>query len=441
MFLFDKKFFEEKCMINSNAVKFSLAAFGCGIFLAACGDDVTKVTNSGLDVVASADSLGKCTGERFGEMMFAQKENAVFVCADSAWQNVSAAGDSSDGKACAVEMLADSSGYKVVCGGDSVGVILDGLASEGCSIADDGMGTVTQVCGEDTVTFNKGLCGSSPYEPLKGFCFEDSVYSCEGKPYDPSKKFCYEKAVYALCDGKPYDPTDSVWKCIDGRIAMEFTDERDGQTYAAVKIGEQLWMAENLNFAYPKLTISGSEEDSTESAALDSISFCYNNDPVNCEKYGRLYTWAAAMDSLAVLGDSAGFGCGYGVDCSPTYPVRGICPEGWHLPDTAEWFALRNFIEKQLGDTALVGYALKSTSEWISNGIGSDMFGFKALPAGYLNVRDLKFSDIQQNAYFWSSVARDDEDGFFTNLEYDYPDFDVWRDFKYAAYSVRCIKD
>lgn len=385
--------------------------------LAACGDDVTKVTNvtqetSKLEVVASVDSLGKCTAERSGEMKFAQKENAVFFCADSAWQNVSMAGE-------------DSSAEN----------------GKGCSITDDGMGTVTQVCGEDTVTFNKGICGSSPYEPLKGFCFEDSVYSCEGKPYDPSKKFCYEKAVYELCDGKPYNPTDSVWKCIDGRIAMEFTDKRDKQTYAAVKIGEQIWMAENLNFAYPKLARSESETDSTESAALDSISFCYNNDPANCEKYGRLYTWAAAMDSVAVLGDSTGFGCGYRVDCSPTYPVRGICPEGWHMPDTTEWFALRNFIEKQLGDTALVGYALKSTSEWISNGIGSDTFGFKGLPAGYLNVKNLKFSSFQREAYFWSSVAWDDEEGVNMSLEYDYPAFDDWRDFKYAAYSVRCVKD
>lgn len=82
---------------------------------------------------------------------------------------------------------------------------------------------------------------------------------------------------------------------------MEFTDKRDKQTYAAVKIGEQIWMAENLNFAYPKLARSESETDSTESAALDSISFCYNNDPANCEKYGRLYTWAAALVSVAVI--------------------------------------------------------------------------------------------------------------------------------------------
>ncbi len=100
-----------------------------------------------------------------------------------------------------------------------------------------------------------------------------------------------------------------------------FTDARDGKTYKTVKIGSQTWMAENLNCAYSEGT---------------ARSYCYGNDPANCEKYDRLYTWSAAMDSAAVFGDG-GKGCGYGVKCTPTYPVRGACPEGWHLPSNAEW--------------------------------------------------------------------------------------------------------
>ena len=67
------------------------------------------------------------------------------------------------------------------------------------------------------------------------------------------------------------------------------TDDRDGQTYKTVKIGEQWWMAENLNYRYIQQTYNGGEKDSS--------SYCYNDDPANCEKYGRLYLWSAAMDS------------------------------------------------------------------------------------------------------------------------------------------------
>ena len=64
-------------------------------------------------------------------------------------------------------------------------------------------------------------------------------------------------------------------------------DDRDGQTYRTVKIGDQWWMAENLNYAYLQPT-----------ETLDSSSFCYDNDPENCKQYGRLYLFSAAMDSV-----------------------------------------------------------------------------------------------------------------------------------------------
>ena len=66
-------------------------------------------------------------------------------------------------------------------------------------------------------------------------------------------------------------------------------DDRDGQTYKTVKIGSQWWMAENLNYAYLQPT-----------ASEDSSSFCYNNLPENCEKYGRLYLWSAMIRRLKV---------------------------------------------------------------------------------------------------------------------------------------------
>ncbi len=102
------------------------------------------------------------------------------------------------------------------------------------------------------------------------------------------------------------------------------TDTRDGQTYKTVTIGTQTWMAENLNYAYTGVPYNYSGYTS------DSTSWCYENDPANCAKYGRLYTWAAAMDSSGTWSTN-GKGCGYGSECSPTGTIRGICPEGWHV--------------------------------------------------------------------------------------------------------------
>ena len=355
---------------------FVLAVF-IVMFLAACGDDVTKVTNitqetSGLEVVASADSLGKCTAGRSGEMKFAQKENAVYVCADSAWKKASTEGkdgsDGKDGTSCTVELLVDSSGYKVVCGGDSVGVIFNGEKGsagkdgETCSFADNGDGTILQICGRDSVTLYKALCGNKPFDPAKSFCVADSAVSlCGGKVYDLSENFCFKDSVYdyALCNGSKFNPTEKV--CHNERLYGFFKDLRDDQIYRMVQIGEQTWMAQNLNYAYMPDTVKDLEE-------------YYET------RYGRLYHWSAAMDSAAIFSEN-GKGCGNVESCSPTYPIRGICPDGWHLSDTTEWNTLFDFVRGQIGnrDSTLLAAALKSTTGWrISN--GSDIFGFESLP-------------------------------------------------------------
>ena len=177
------------------------------------------------------------------------------------------------------------------------------------------------------------------------------------------------------------------------------TDTRDGKTYKTVRIGLQTWMAENLNYETNK-------------------SYCYDNDPANCRKYGRLYTWAAAREA---------------------------CPAGWHLPSDAEWDALKRFVAGSLfgGETDSAGYALKSESGWEeSEGKrgGSDAVGFGALPAGGRGG-DGTFGSVLEAAVFWSST----EDG----ASYAYGRFlyctvtalCTFGYYKDGALSVRCVKD
>jgi uncharacterized protein (TIGR02145 family) len=217
------------------------------------------------------------------------------------------------------------------------------------------------------------------------------------------------------------------------------TDSRDGQTYKTVTIGTQTWMAQNLNYAYTDVPYKHGNYTS------DSTSWCYNDDANNCSKYGRLYTWAAAMDSVGTLSTN-GKGCGFGTTCSPTYPVRGICPEGWHLPTKAEFETLITAVSGQF----TAGKVLKSTSGWRLNN-GSDAFAFSALPAGYRND-DGDYSVEGDDAYFWSSTegngesfwssTEDDSDYAYSMYLYYINDVAYLSDdYKYYGYSVRCLKD
>ena len=179
--------------------------------------------------------------------------------------------------------------------------------------------------------------------------------------------------------------TDSTDTCEYGMLV----DDRDGQTYKTVKIGDQWWMAENLNY--------------------ETVGSCYDDKASNCSKYGRLYVWAAA---------------------------RTACPSGWHLPAKAECETLLTAV----GGDYSAGKALKSTAGWGGSGNGSDAFGFSALPAGYRSEVGRYYNE-GESVDFWSST----ED--YSNTAY-HIDMNNRCDHAYLnalpkldGNSVRCVKD
>ena len=201
----------------------------------------------------------------------------------------------------------------------------------------------------------------------------------------------------------------------------ELLDDRDGQTYKTVKIGDQVWMAENLNF----------ETDE---------SVCYHDSVEYCDKYGRLYTWAAAMDSAGTWSTN-GKGCGYGNTCSVASTgsatlVRGVCPEGWHLPTKTEWETLFNAV----GGESTAGKVLKSTSGWDDNGNGTDAFSFSALPAGFRYYNGSYYGE-GDNADFWSSTESLSNYAYYMLLDCDDVNAGLYYDYKNHGFSVRCLKD
>jgi uncharacterized protein (TIGR02145 family) len=164
-------------------------------------------------------------------------------------------------------------------------------------------------------------------------------------------------------------------------------DSRDGKTYKTVKIGSQTWMAENLNFEA-------------------SGSACYDNNSSNCDAYGRLYNWNAAMSA---------------------------CPSGWRLPSDTEWTVLTDFVG------ANAGTKLKAASGWFGGGNGTDDFGFSALLGGY--GWDGSFSLVGDYGYWWSATEGDASYAWSRFMDLSYRGVSMYFGLKEYLFSVRCVRD
>jgi len=188
-----------------------------------------------------------------------------------------------------------------------------------------------------------------------------------------------------------------------------FTDARDGKTYKTVKIGNQTWMAENLNYA----TAKGSWCYTLPNRAGD-------DEKPNCAKYGRLYDWATA---------------------------KSACPKGWHLPSKYEWQTLVDY----LGGNNVAGGKLKSIGGWNSPNTGAtDSSGFAALPGGFRDDGNNRFSFMSWLGLWWSATQYDplnvwvcalNEHSTEAELSYYNNNYFDLHFYVNNGFSVRCVKD
>jgi len=192
----------------------------------------------------------------------------------------------------------------------------------------------------------------------------------------------------------------------------------EGNIYKTVKIGNQVWMAENLNTTkYRNGDQIPNDTSTAEWYLLTEGAFCnYNNDANNSKSYGKLYNWYAINDS------------------------RHLAPVGWHVPANAEWSILFTF----LGGDSIAGAKLKETgiSHWPGPNSGStNESGFTAIPGGFRSeIGDFKF--INYRGYWWSSTLTTQ------TMAWDFillPNFNGVFDGDWervsVGLSVRCIKD
>ena len=212
----------------------------------------------------------------------------------------------------------------------------------------------------------------------------------------------------------------------DSQQKGSFTDSRDGKTYKTVKIGEQVWMAENLNYNAKGSKCYG--EDGKVEIGYDendnpiTITLSPNEIQVNCTKYGRLYDWSTAMNIDAKFNEEEWGGS--------DVKYRGICPSGWHIPSDGEWDALMTAV----GGEDIAETKLKATSGWTRDN-GTDDYGFSALPGGYGSSEDGRFHGVGSYGNWWSASGRSSSG-------------DVCRIMYYGGewlagsclYSVRCVQ-
>jgi uncharacterized protein (TIGR02145 family) len=189
-----------------------------------------------------------------------------------------------------------------------------------------------------------------------------------------------------------------------------------GYNYKVVKIGNQVWMAENLKTAkYNDGTTILNVEDNIQWSNLTTGAWVYyNNDASNNTKYGKLYNWYAV---------------------SPiTNGNKNVCPTGWHVPSQAEWMILTNYIGPS------PSYYLKAITTWLENGNGSNSSRFNGVGSGYRT----HLGDFLHQGYecsYWSSTEAGSNWAIrlrFISNSSEVQNLDLVKRF---GFSVRCLKD
>jgi uncharacterized protein (TIGR02145 family) len=205
-------------------------------------------------------------------------------------------------------------------------------------------------------------------------------------------------------------------------------DSRDGQVYATVKIGNQWWMAENLNIGNMILGAF----DQTDDGTIEK--YCYDNDPANCVTYGGLYQWDEMMQYTTIES------------------TQGVCPIGWHLPSDEEWKTLEMFLgmtQAEADDTdnrgTDQGSQLASNEPLWMDGLldmnavfGSS--GFDALPGGYRSGTNSSFYSQSYYTSFWSS-SESGTDAWFRSLSNGITTVYRFAISPAVGAGVRCVKD
>ena len=217
-------------------------------------------------------------------------------------------------------------------------------------------------------------------------------------------------------------PESGSFNCGDPLV-----DPRDNQSYNTVQIGEQCWMAQNLNVG-TMINSNSSGDNQSDNGIFEK--YCYGNDSLNCDEYGGLYQWGEAMQYTTEEG------------------TQGICPEGWHLPANGEYCTMATFLDPTVNCTAIgltgtdAGGKMKETGydHWINPNTGAtNESGFAGLPDAYRYYNG-NFDYMGYYGYFWQSTDYGSEH-YYWYLAFNSGKIGRNHTPYGFGFSVRCVKD
>ena len=306
----------------------------------------------------------------------------------------------------------------------------------------------TAMCGGEVLTdggmpiIERGLCWSTSHNPTTN----------DSHTMDGAGTGSFTSTLTGLAAGTTYYvrayAVNSVGTAYSGELSFTtMTDacqgvatitDIDGNVYNTVSIGNQCWMKENLRTT--KYTNGTTITNGSSASTSTSTRYYYNSG--NSPSYGYLYNWSAVKGPAAVSANN-----------------QGVCPNGWHVPSSAEWTLLKEYVSSQSqyccsNNTANIAKAIASTTGWTGSSnacaVGNtqsnnNATGFSALPAGNFGYAHThgngSYNDIGECAYFWSATVESSNLAYVWNISYGNANMWYHTVDKGYGFSVRCVRD
>ena len=297
-------------MINRNIFCILVGSLFYVTMFSACGDENTYIVDDQYSGIESVENLDSCSVDNDKKIVFLLDSSSFWSCSEGKWILVNLVFDKQSGM--------DTIAYK-----DSV-FSYDTLVVKDTLVSKDTVFSYDTLVVKDTLVLKDSIY------------FVDTVYSFDTlvvNHYDTLRVYDTNTVVYV----PKYDTVTTEFlnqEMLENGDYGILVDERDNKVYRTIKIGTQTWMAQNLSYADGGVT-----------------SYCRNNSVQDngdeyCRRFGRLYTWAAALN-LDDMYNSNRATESDGSDKYLYHPAQGLCPDGYHIPQKSEFETLINYVAAQ----------------------------------------------------------------------------------------------